>query len=146
MEITIDLDVRLCKEQVLVLLSYFDNSSDHPLHEGLDFDSYSEKLSKFAYFVIASDDSSRLGFIAYYLNEDGRFVYIPQIVVHKDGRHKGIGHKMLQALKERYSDSFANIRLEVLKDNMNAKKFYEREGFTFEEDRAERLLLACKIK
>lgn len=142
----INVGERISKEEVLSLLAYFDNSSDHPLHEGLDFDSYSEKLSKFAYFVIASDDSSRLGFIAYYLNEDGRFVYIPQIVVHKDGRHKGIGHKMLQALKDSYSDSFANIRLEVLKDNMNAKKFYEREGFTFEEDRAERLLLACKIK
>lgn len=146
MEITIDLDVRLCKEQVLVLLSYFDNSSDHPLHEGLDFDSYSEKLSKYAYFVIASDDSSRLGFIAYYLNEDGRFVYIPQIVVHKNGRHKGIGHKMLQALKDFYSGSFTTIRLEVLKDNLNAKRFYEREGFTFEEDRTKRILLSCKIK
>ena len=137
---------KLSKEEVLSLLTYFDDSSEHPLHEGLNFDSYSEKLSRFAYFIITNEGDVRLGFIAYYLNEDGRFIYIPQIVVHKDGRHRGVGHMMMQTLKEKCSDLFTTIRLEVLKENINARIFYEREGFSFEEDRAERILLACKIK
>jgi len=38
--------VRLTKVEVKRLLDHFDDSSDTPLHEGLDFISYSEKLSK----------------------------------------------------------------------------------------------------
>lgn len=134
--------IRLSKLEVHNLLLYFDDSSDIPLHEGLDFDSYSEKLSKYAYFVIASENDSQVGFVAYYLNEEGKFVYIPQVVVHKDGRHKGIGHKMFQTLFDSLSNEYENVKLEVLKENDYAREFYKREGFEYIEDRGEKLLLA----
>jgi len=129
------------KEEVLNLLTYFDDSSDIPLHEGLNFDKYSEKLSRYAYFVLAIENDKQLGFIAYYLNEEERYLYIPQIVVHKFGRHKGVGHIMMDSLNDAYSNYYASFSLEVLKDNIIARKFYEREGFVPIEDRNEKLLL-----
>ena len=121
--------LKLSKAEVYHLLSYFDDSSDIPLHEGLIFDSYSEKLSKFAYFILAFNGEQLLGFLTYYLNEEGRVIYVPQLVVHKTGRHKGVGHLMMNLLESSYSKSFQSINLEVLNDNLNAKAFYVREGF-----------------
>lgn len=135
----------LSVEQVYRLLQFFDDSSDIPLHEGLDFLKYSDKLSHYAEFVLALDGENLLGFIAYYLNDEGRFVYIPQIVVHKSGRHQGIGHKMLASLEEKYKGFYDTIKLEVLKDNGGARCFYSRESFVEIEDRGERLLLSKVI-
>lgn len=132
-------------EQVFDLLSYFDDSSDTPLHEGLDFKSYSLKLSKFAYFILAYDNSNLVGFIAYYLNEKNKIVYVPQVVVHKFGRHKGIGHAMFTSLEKANKGLFSHIELEVLKENKNARLFYEREGFVFKDDHGNRLLLFKSI-
>lgn len=138
---------RLTRLEVYKLLLYFDDSSDSYLHTGLDFNTYSEKLCKFAYFVLAfnRNETDLLGFIAYYLNDEGNFVYIPQVVVHKTGRHKGLGHKMFVALQNSLCGKYETIRLEVLKDNDNAREFYKREGFTPIEDHSERLLMSKEI-
>ena len=122
--------IKLSKEEVMSLLTYFDDSSDIPLHEGLNFDAYSEKLSKNAYFVLAMENRLHLGFIAYYLNCEGNFAYIPQTVVHKSARHKGLGHIMFESLyKELQEHLFGSLQLEVLKNNNYARDFYHREGF-----------------
>lgn len=133
--------LRLSQIEVLVLLNHFDDSSDIPLHVGLNFEAYSRKLSNYARFVIAEDEGEQIGFIAYYLNIEGGFVYIPQIVVHKAGRHKGVGHAMLEALYNSLKDNYILIRLEVLKANGNARTFYSREGFLLIEAHNDRLLL-----
>ncbi len=143
--IEIKTGIRLAKEDVLDLLNYFDDSSDHPLHDGLDFEIYSDKLSTYAYFIVAYLDEKCVGFIAYYLNEEGRFAYIPQTVVHKDGRHRGVGHTMFEALYKSIMGEYLTIRLEVLKSNTNARNFYTREGFVAIEDHNERLLLENKL-
>ena len=138
-------DVRLTEEETLQLLKHFDDSSDVPLHQSLDFVSYSEKLSLCAHFLLAINDGKYMGFIAYYLNAEGNFVYIPQIVVHKDGRHMGIGHMMMAALQEMCFGKYEKVLLEVLNTNLNARKFYEREGFIEEEKHGERLLLSKSL-
>ena len=135
-------NIKLSKEEVLRLLNRFDDSSDAPLHQGLDFESYSEKLSEHAWFVIAEEGGAQIGFIAYYLNDEGKFGYVPQVVVHREGRHQGIGHKMFEGLYEVLKDrNFHTLKLEVLKSNQNARRFYEREGFGEIEDHCERVLL-----
>lgn len=142
-------EIKLTQPEVLSLLQFFDDSSDKPLHEGLDFSSYSEKLSKHAFFVLATDDNELKGFIAYYLNDEGHFVYIPQIVVHKSARHLGLGHMMMKELVKSVvsmNGVYTQIQLEVLKENDNASNFYSREGFDAVEDRKERLLLISSIK
>lgn len=133
---------KLQQVEVISLLRYFDDSSDIPLSKGLDFESYGKKLSDFAYFVIAYEEKTMIAFIAYYLNEEGKFAYIPQVVVHKNHRHRGIGHRMINTLCTNIDKRFTSIRLEVLKENRNARLFYKREGFVEIEDRNERILLA----
>lgn len=137
--------LKLSQEEVFSLLNHFDDSSDTPLSQGLDFTSYSKKLSEFAHFVVTYDDDKMIGFIAYYLNEDGHFAYIPQTVVHRDGRHNGVGHAMFSAMYDSVKSNYPTIRLEVLKANDNARKFYAREGFVEIEDHYERLLLEKKL-
>ena len=141
----IKVGIRLTEEEVFNLLNHFDDSSDHPLHEGLDFETYSDKLSKCAYFIIAYLEEQCVGFIAYYLNDEGRFAYIPQTVVHKAGRHQGVGHTMFGALYKSVMEKYSTIRLEVLKSNNNARNFYTREGFIAIEDHNERLRLEKKL-
>ncbi len=137
--------VRLSQSEVLSLLKRFDDSSDEPLHESLDFDQYSKKLSLFAYFVIATEKNQQIGFIAYYLNDENHFAYIPQVVVHKSARHKGVGHFMFMDLYECIRINFLTLKLEVLKSNINARSFYEREGFVEISDHNERLLLEKRL-
>lgn len=137
----IQCDIRLNEKEVYYLLQYFDDSSDIPLHSGLEFTEYSKKLSMHAYFVLAYNAGELIGFIAYYLNDEGKFVYVPQIVVHRHGRHKGCGHAMIETLVQCRSSNYKFILLEVLFNNINARSFYEREGFQEEEMRKDRILL-----
>lgn len=137
----IQVEKRLSPKEVLDLLANFDDSSDKLLHEQVNLKEYSEKLSSYAFFILAYEDSVLKGFIAYYLNDKNKFVYITQIVVHQSARHKGLGHTMMTALVENTNDFYECIRLEVLTQNSNAKKFYIREGFYKIEDRDSRILL-----
>ena len=142
----IEIDIRLTKEEANLILQKFDDSSDTPLHIGLNFDSYSEKLSQFANFILYHQNDKLLGFVAYYLNKEELFIYIPQIIVHKDGRHLGIGHQMLNELQKRKKTYYNCILLEVLKNNENAIMFYKREGFQMIKDNGERWLLRKNLK
>lgn len=142
----IETNIKLEHTQVITLLKHFDDSSDIPLSKGLDFESYGKKLSDNAYFIIAYEDNKMNGFIAYYLNEDGKFVYVPQVVVHKDGRHKGVGHTMFAKLCDSIQETYSSVKLEVLKSNNNAMNFYNREGFVEIEDHNERILLKKDLR
>ena len=137
--------LKLSKSEVLSLLKRFDDSSEIPLHEGIDFNTYSIKLSQYAFFVIAIENDLQMGFVAYYLNDENHFAYIPQVVVHKDARHIGLGHTMFNMLIESLDTDIECIKLEVLKSNTYARNFYQREGFTIVEDHKERLLLVKKL-
>ena len=53
---------------------------------------------------------------------------------------------MFAALEESLDSNYDTIQLEVLKSNRNARKFYEREGFTDKEERNERILLVKSRK
>ena len=133
--------LRLSQSEVLSLLNRFDDSSEKPLHEGIDFSTYSIKLSQYAYFIIAIENDLQMGFVAYYLNDDNHFAYVPQVVVHKEARHKGLGHSMFNVLCDSLAANIECIKLEVLKSNFYARNFYQREGFSCVEDHSERLLL-----
>lgn len=143
MSITIETDISLTCYEVKFLLEDFDIEFTPSLSSSLCFDDYSEKLSQNAHFVIAYNEGKQIGFIAYYLNEVGRFIYIPLIAVKREGyQHQGIGRKMLRNLEEKSNNTFDSIRLEVLKSNLQAMNFYQKQGFVVIEDRVEKLLLS----
>ena len=137
--------LRLSQPEVLSLLNRFDDSSEKPLHEGVDFSTYSIKLSQYAYFIIASENDLQMGFVAYYINYENHFAYVPQVVVHKEARHKGLGHSMFNVLCDSLTSNIKCIKLEVLKSNFYARNFYQREGFSCVEDHSERILLEKKL-
>ena len=86
-----------------------------------------------------------MGFVAYYLNDENHFAYVPQVVVHKEARHKGLGHSMFKVLCDSLTSNIKCIKLEVLKSNLYARNFYQREGFSCVEDHSERILLEKKL-
>lgn len=139
--IAIEVGVKLSQIEVLSLFNDFDDSSEVPLHEGLDFQMHSRKFADKAYFILAKIESRIIGFVAYYLNEEGKYSYISEIIVHKDGRHRGIGHKMMVSLINAMGTSYDCIRLEVLKTNQYARKFYEREGYNEIDDHGNKFLM-----
>ena len=129
------------------LLERFDMSFNEPLHNEIDFNVYSEKLSLYAHFILAYDEKKLIGFVAYYINKEKRHAYIPFIAVHKEGRHRGIGHLMLSCLWQILPIEIEQVSLEVKKNNDNAQTFYIREGFFVLSDLEKgKLLLNKNIK
>lgn len=139
--ISIVVGMKMPQDMVFSLLDFFDDSAVGHLSERIDLLSYSKKLSSNALFLIVKDLDNCLGFVAYYINTEGKFAYISQIITHKTGRHKGIGHLMIESLKKSLIGSYNSIRLEVYNSNTNALEFYKREGFVLREDRGEKSLL-----
>lgn len=119
----------LSKAMVISILERFDMSFEDPLHNIIDIMMYGEKLSLHAHFILAYDDNKLVGFIAYYINKEGRYAYIPFIAVHSDGRHRRVGHMMLSYLWNIIPVDIDQVRLEVKVSNVNAQDFYHREGF-----------------
>ena len=87
-----------------------------------------------------------MGFIAYYLNDEKHFAYVPQVVVHKEARHQGLGHSMFYALYNGIKSNYPILKLEVLKSNTIARNFYTREGFKEKEDNNVRILLVKELR
>ena len=115
--------------QVYSLLNHFDTAFDLPLHDEIDCHVYSDKLSRFAQFILAYEGNELIGFIAYYINKENKFSYIPFIAVHPSWQHHGVGHQMLTYLSTKLPVEIEQIRLQVNIDNVNAQAFYNKEGF-----------------
>lgn len=132
--------------EVLELLSEFDTVFTPHISEQVDLVEYSQKLSRNAYFVIAQneEETSKEGFIAYYLNLEKQIVYIPFIGVKSSSMHIGLGHIMLENLFV-VVRGFKTIMLEVRKFNIHAYNFYMRNGFEIVEDRQGKWLLSKDI-
>lgn len=118
----------LSKVMVSSILKRFDMAFVEPLHAYIDLMSYGDKLSANAHFILAYD-GKLIGFVAYYINKDGQFAYIPLIAVLPEGRHRGLGHLMLSYLWAKLPIEINQVRLEVRESNVHAFFFYMREGF-----------------
>ena len=91
------------------------------------------------------DQDVLIGFIAYYLNDEGEFAYISLTAILPEWQHKGIGHLMFTSLYDYIGGKYSFLNLEVLKTNINARGFYKKEGFIMSEDRNEKLLMSKKL-
>ncbi len=138
---TIEGGVRLSCEQAYSLLLDFDSAFDPALHRELDLSSYSQKLASNAYFVLAKEDIETVGFIAYYLNDEGKFCYVPLLAVSNNFRNCGIAKGMFTELYSSIPESTKHILLEVEKNNIAARSLYRSEGFFVAENRENKLLL-----
>ena len=132
-------------EAVHTLLQKCDEEFVPPLSQTMNLKQYAQKLSDFAQFVIALDNGSEAGFVAYYLNDEGHFIYVPLIWVSSEHQRKGIGQKLIAQLSDLSLIGYSSILLEVLKTNTTALAFYNKELFEEEEDRGDKFLLKKKI-
>ncbi len=123
------------------LLQMCDQEFQPSLSQTMDLKKYAQKLSEKAQFVLALDKGEMAGFVAYYLNDDGHFIYVPLIWVSKVYQRKGIGQNLIGHLSELALIGYSSICLEVLKTNTTALAFYKNEKFEEEEDRGEKFLL-----
>ncbi len=131
-------------DTALGLLRKCENSFVPPLSHNIPYtlEEYAKKLSEFAWFILCVDETEIIGFTAYYLNQEGHFVYIPQIWVSDEHQRKGIGSCMLDELIKVAPKFVTSIRLEVRKNNHKAVSFYERIGFCIIDDMGNKLLLS----
>ena len=138
--------LRLSQNEVLKILQGSDKDFNTPLSCNLDLLTYSNKLSGNAYFILLKEGYDIIGCIAYYLNNDGQFVYIPYFWVNKNKQRSGNGHYLLDSLIKSLPEKYTEIRLEVAKHNYKAFAFYNKNGFKIVEDREIKYLLSKRIR
>ena len=134
--------LKLSYEQVGDLLRRF--SQYFPsLSQRVDLDQYSHKLSDNAHFLIAYDSDEIIAFMAYYYNIEKQMAYVPLIAVDSMYRRKGIGGALLDFFNS--FEAIRCVRLEVLKDNKQAYRFYSQQGFREIAAQQDKLLLEKSI-
>lgn len=105
---------------------------------------YAEKLATNAHWIFLENDEYKKGFVAYYLNENNKSIFISIIAVSKFYRGQGLGKLLMSNVVELISDKYNSISLEVSKDNISAKRLYESFGFEIVEDRGQKVLMNRK--
>ena len=128
MPITITIE-KLSQQQSFELLSVFDKMFSPQLSSMIDLLTYSEKLAKYANFVLCRKDNLIIGYIAYYNNIKLEQYYITSICVSDNYRSIGVATKMLCFLEKNAPLYIKTISLEVRKDNFSAYSFYSKMGF-----------------
>lgn len=67
--------------------------------------------------------------------KDAEYVYISNVCVHEKYRGKHVGNRLLKYIIEHYRENLTNtIVLDVIENNVNAVKLYEKLGFFQEGD------------
>lgn len=138
---------KLSKEEVLAILMKAENGFNPPLSKNIPYilDDYAKKLSEFARFILCVEEKEIIGFMAFYLNQEGGFAYISLIWVSDNHQKKGIGATMMELLSKEVSTCVKSIRLEVRKNNEKAMRFYKSSGFLSIEDSDKKILLEKTI-
>ena len=93
-----------------------------------NFDSKIEEISVFQKFIIFKENNEFIGFADFSLIYDR--IEINYIFVNKESRRKNIASKLINFIeKVGKNNKCINISLEVNENNVNAIKFYEKNGF-----------------
>ena len=109
-------------------------------------DAWSDKLSKYARCVCMRDGSAIQSVCLYYCNEQTQAAYITLIVA-LPGAAKGSGYELFRrCFDDAKRSGMEKIRLEVLKSNMHAQRFYLRQGLVFAGEHDDKLLMEMNIK
>ncbi len=90
-----------------------------------------DKFVQHAVFIVASDNGSDVGYVAFYCNDMvNRSAFVSMIIV--DSKHQGYGYGkglLAKAIEVANGAGMASITLEVSKQNSNAIGFYHKLSF-----------------
>lgn len=131
---------KLGKEEIKKILLEFDTCFVPPISSrDIDLDLYCEKLYNNAIFILEKDNEKNIGFISMYVNDKkSRIAYLIFLAVHENYRKLGLGKELIdKAEKTAIDNRMKKIKLEVKKSNINAIKFYERNGYKYIDDASE---------
>lgn len=126
---------------ILELLKKFDKCFYPPFSQSIDLETYADKLSQHAYFIVAEVESQIVGLLAYYRNDLEKELYVPYLVVDEKWQGGAIGQGLLHELTITCYGSYQKIGLEVNIANIGAYRFYTRNGFIEKENRGTKLLM-----
>ena len=138
---------KMSQQEVWDLLNTCNNSFTPPLSNNIPYtlEEYAKKLSENAKFVLCRECEIIIGFAAYYVNIEGKFIYIPQIWVSDKYQRKGIGATMINKMIELLPSNIDSIRLEVRKNNEKAYSFYAKNNFVVLAEKNGKLLMGIRI-
>ena len=138
---------KMSQQEVWDLLNMCNNSFTPPLSNNIPYtlEEYAKKLSENAKFVLCMECEIIIGFAAYYVNIEGKFIFIPQIWVSDKYQRKGIGATMINKMIELLPSNIDSIRLEVRKNNEKAYSFYAKNNFVVLAEKNGKLLMGIRI-
>lgn len=105
----------LSLEQIDYMVEIF--QSEHAIKNQIENENYTY------YFIV--DDGEKAGYFG--VSDKGKYLFLSKLYIKKEYRHKGIGTKAFEKIKELANNK--PIRLTVNKQNINSIKVYEKWGF-----------------
>lgn len=125
---------QISQTQICELILNMDKEFASRISLTVDIQEWSEKLSKYARFIVSYHCDEISAVIAFYENKDDSLIYIPFVCTHPMHRRKGLARSLIEKLLD-YADSNGyNVELEVLKTNYAAISAYESTGFKIYSD------------
>lgn len=115
------------------LLRTYDSIFEPPLSEDIsDFEKYAEKLILNAETYVMEENNIDLGFISFYANdEEEEHSFIVLLAVLPEFRGRRVAQELLdRCMFESINKNKKGVKLEVIKENNSAIRFYERNNFT----------------
>ncbi|MDU8885483.1 N-acetyltransferase [Yeosuana sp. MJ-SS3] len=118
------------RQQIVGLLEEL-NSVNNGYFVETDINDYVDKILKKAVLIEVDKSGILVGFIAYYANDiASETAYLTMLAVKPLYQNEGYGKHLLDlSIKDIRDKGFVKYGLEVLKNNFQAFKFYENQGF-----------------
>ena len=131
-------DIKLFLQEAIVHYPY--------LFERDYLDAWSDKLSKYAHCACIKTGQAIVAACLYYCNEQTQVAYITLIAV-LPGSIRGSGYEVFhRCLLDSKNLGMKKMRLEVLKSNFHAQRFYLRQGFVFSGEHDNKLMMEMNIE
>lgn len=134
-------------DSIQALLYEFDDIFPHNKEKVSDYAGWAEKLYTFGYVFVEQLDGKNIGLVAFYANDTvNRIGFISLIGIKNDYQKAGLGQCLLQeSLSFMKQAGMVECRLEVEKNNVNAMRFYQKNGFSMLEERERSFIYSLKI-
>lgn len=143
---TVSSDVRLDTDSVLDLLLETNDEFMAATGYCLASAAYARKLADNALFVVAHNEGSIAGVIAYYYNEPQHQIYISYLTVKQKFARKGIGRAMLNALSDAgRKRNYHTAVVRTLQTNQAAIALYHAAGYVIKEIQGRKYLLETSL-
>lgn len=127
-------DYEICilteKEQKIKAIKLCDSAFEKPVFSRNNSETLISKIDKHAHFIVVCHREI-VGYCAIYANDNiNQTAYITLLAVRPQFQNMHIGKQLLRAASKLASDQgMKYVKLEVSSNNINAIRFYQRNGF-----------------